>query len=194
MTTKRVLVFKSSPREKGNSSTLAEEVARGAREAGAEVETFSLHKLNIQPCSGCDACQRAGGGGHCNIDDDMQALYPKLTGADTIVIASPVYWFTFCAQAKLFIDRWYALERPQGSTLRGKEFALVLAYGDDDAFASGGLNAVHTFQDMCRYLRGPVAGIVHGTASDLGDAQKQPQLMERAYQLGKKVGGQTDAA
>lgn len=188
MNPKRVLIFKSSAREKGNSSTLADLVARGAREAGAEVETFSLHKLNIQACTGCDACQRAGGGGNCNIDDDMRALYPKLTGADTIVIASPVYWFTLCAQAKLFIDRWYALESPLGSTLRGKEFALVLAYGDDDAFNSGGINAIHTFQDMCRYLHGKVAGIVHGTASNLGDAQKQPELMERAFKLGKKVG------
>jgi multimeric flavodoxin WrbA len=188
MSPKRVVIFKGSHREKGNSSTLAEQVALGAREAGAEVETISLHKLNIQACTGCDACQRAGGGGHCNIDDDMEALYPKLNSADVIVLSSPIYWFTLSAQTKLFIDRWYALERPQGSTLRGKQFALVLAYGDDDAFNSGGINAVHTFQDMCRYLRGPIVGIVHGTASDLGDAQKQPELMERAYQLGKKAG------
>ena len=188
MHTKRILIFKGSPREKGNSSTLAEQVALGARQAGAEVETFSLQRLNIQPCNGCDACQRAGGNGHCIIDDDMQALYPKLASADTIVIASPVYWFSLCAQTKTLIDRWYALESPQGSALRGKEFALVLAYGDDDAFASGGINAIRTFQDMCRYLRGTVAGIVHGTASAMGDVQKQPELMERAHALGKKVG------
>ena len=188
MTAKRVLIFKGSPREKGNSSTLAEQVALGAREAGAEVETISLHKLNIQPCTGCDACQRAGGDGHCNIDDDMQALYPKLTGADLIVISSPVYWFTLSAQAKLFIDRWYALEGPGGSTLRGKDFALVLAYGDTDPYTSGGINAIHTFQDMCRYLRGNVAGIVYGSAFNLGDVQKQPELMERAYELGRKAG------
>ena len=188
MTPKRILICKGSPREKGNSSALADQVARGAREAGAEVETISLHKLNIQPCTGCDACQRAGGGGHCNIDDDMQALYPKLTGADAIVISSPVYWFSLCAQAKLFIDRWYALESPQGSTLRGKEFALALAYGDTDPYTSGAVNAIHSFEDMCRYLRGRVAGVVYGSASNLGDAAKQPELMERAYALGKKVG------
>ncbi len=188
MTAKRVLICKGSPREKGNSSTLAEQVALGAREAGAEVETISLHKLNIQPCTGCDACQRAGGGGHCNIDDDMEALYPKLTAADLIVISSPVYWFTLSAQAKLFIDRWYALEKPEGSTLRGKDFALVLAYGDTDPYTSGGINAIHTFQDMVRYLRGDVVGIVYGSASNLGDVQKQPELMERAYELGKKAG------
>jgi len=188
MTAKHVLIFKGSPREKGNSSALADQVTLGAREAGAEVEVFSLRKLNIEPCTGCDACQRAGGGGHCNIDDDMQALYPKLSSADAIVVASPIYWFTLNAQTKALIDRWYALERPEGSTLRGKQFGLVLAYGDDDAYASGGINAIHAFQDMCRYLRANLIGIVHGTASDVGDAQKQPELMERAYQLGKEAG------
>ena len=54
--------------------------------------------------------------------------------------------------------------------------------------ASGGINAIHAFQDMCRYLRANLIGIVHGTASDVGDAQKQPELMERAYQLGKAAG------
>ena len=42
----------------------------------------------------------------------MQMLYPKLRSADAIVVASPIYWFTLNAQAKLCIDRWYALEGP----------------------------------------------------------------------------------
>ena len=62
------------------------------------------------------------------------------------------------------------------------------AYGDTDPYTSGGINAIHTFQDMCRYLRGNVVGIVYGSASNLGDVQKQPELMERAYELGKKAG------
>jgi multimeric flavodoxin WrbA len=187
MTAKSVLILKGSPRDKGNSSSLADQVALGAREAGAEVEAVALHKLKIEPCTACDACQRAGGGGHCNIDDDMQALYPKLTGADAIVISSPVYWFTLSAQVKLCIDRWYALESPQGNPLCGKDFGLVLAYGDTDAFASGAINAIRAIQDMCRYLRINVVGIVHGSASNIGDVQKQPELMQRAHELGKKI-------
>ena len=186
MTAKSVLILKSSPRDKGNSSILADQVAAGAREAGAEVETVALHKLNIQPCTACDACQRTPG--HCNIDDDMQALYPKLTRADAIVIASPVYWFTLSAQAKLCIDRWYALERAEGSPLRGKDFGLVLAFGDTDPYTSGGINAIHTFQDLCRYLRGNVVGVVYASANNVGDVQKMPDAMQRALELGKKAG------
>ncbi len=188
MSVKYILILKGSPREKGNSSTLADQVAAGASQAGAEVETVSLQKLNIQPCTGCDACQRAGGGGHCNIDDDMEALYPKLVRADAIIVSSPVYWFALSAQTKLCIDRWYALESPKGSALAGTQFGLVLTFGDSDLYTSGGINAVRTFEDICRYLRGTIAGLVYGSASNIGDVKAQPALLEKAYQLGQKVG------
>jgi multimeric flavodoxin WrbA len=190
MSAKYILILKGSPREKGNSSTLAEQVAAGAREAGAEVESVSLHKLNVQPCNACDACQRSPDG-KCTLDDDMQGLYPKLRRADGIVIASPVYWFTLSAQTKLCIDRWYALESPQGSALARKQFGLVLTYGDTDLYTSGGINALRTFEDTIRYLRGTVAGLVYGSAMNPGDVQTQPTLLEKSFQLGQKLGADT---
>jgi multimeric flavodoxin WrbA len=182
---KHVLVFKGSPRQFGNSSTLADHAAEGAKSCGAEVETFSLHTMDIRPCDACDTCQETG---VCVLKDDMQPLYEKLRQADAILIASPIYWFTVSAQTKLFIDRWYALESPQGSALQGKQFGILLTYGDSDPFTSGAINAIRTFQDMVHYLKGNIAGIVYGTAMDVGDVQKQPTLMERAYKLGQKLG------
>jgi multimeric flavodoxin WrbA len=182
---KHILVFKGSPREKGNSSILADQAAAGAKAAGAEVESFNLHNLDIRPCDACDVCQETG---VCILKDDMQALYPKLRGADAIVLASPVYWFTISAQTKLFIDRWYGMESPQGNALRGKQFGILLTYGDTDPYSSGAINAIRTYQDMFRYLGANIAGIVYGTAMDVGDVQQQPELMERAYKLGEKLG------
>ncbi len=100
--TKRILILKGSPREKGNSSVLAEQVSAGAQEAGADVESIYLHSLDIRAC---DACEECAGTGMCVIKDDMQSLYPKIANADAIVLASPVYWFTISAQLKLCIDR-----------------------------------------------------------------------------------------
>ena len=182
---KHVLVFKGSPREQGNSSTLAEKAAEGARAAGAEVKSYSLHVMDIRPCDGCDTCQETG---VCVLKDDMQMLYPKLQEADAIVIASPIYWFTMNAQTKLFIDRWYALNSAQGNALRGKKFGILLTYGDDDPYSSGAINAMRTFQDMMRFIGAEISGMVYGTAMDIGDAQKQPELMTRAYKLGELLG------
>jgi multimeric flavodoxin WrbA len=183
---KTVLILKGSPRERGNSSVLADQVAAGAKSAGAEVESIYLHGLDIRPCDACDLCEHQGAG--CIIDDDMQALYPKLETADAIVLASPVYWFTFSAQMKLCIDRWYAFQSSEWREMQGKQFALVLTYGDNDLYTSGGINAIYTFETMCRFLKSEVVGMVYGTMSHVGDAEKQPELMEQAYQLGQKLG------
>jgi multimeric flavodoxin WrbA len=190
MTAKHILVLTGSPRENGNSSLLADQIIAGARAAGAEVEAFFLQSMNIHPCDACGACQ-ATGDGSCTIEDDMQTLYPKLSRTDAIVIASPIYWFTMSAQTKLCIDRWYAFDGPQGNALSGKQFAIALSYGDTDPVTSGAINAIRTFQDMCRYIKAGIVGMVYGSASGAGDIARETALMERAYELGEKLGAAT---
>lgn len=181
---KKILILKGSPRQRGNSSVLADQVRAGAEGAGAEVESVYLHGLDIQPCDGCYFCE---GSGICAIEDDMQSLYPKLRQADALVIASPVYWFTFSAQVKLCIDRWLALETPKGSQLRGKQVGIVLTYGDSDLHTSGGINAIHTFQSMFDYIGAEIVGYVHGTGNRAGEVRDQPELMDGAFKLGQQL-------
>ncbi len=180
-----ILILKGSPRANGNSTTLADQVAMGAKESGAQVDSFYLHSMDIQPCDACNECYETDG--VCIIKDDMQTLYPKLRQADTIVLASPIYWFTISAQLKLCIDRWYAFEADSSKPMHGKKIGIVLAYGDTNLETSGGINAIHTFESMFRYLHGEIIGVVHGTAMDVGDVEKQPNLMEKAYKLGQKL-------
>jgi multimeric flavodoxin WrbA len=187
MSPNKKLVLKCSPPEKGNSAVLADQVGAGATAAGAEVESFVLQSMKIEPCSACKACHE-NPGNNCNIEDDMQILYPKLRLADTIVVATPIYWFTMSAQTQLCIDRWYALETRQGNLLRSKQFGILLTYGDTDLYTSGGINAIHTFESMFRYMKAEMVGIVHGSAMEVGDAEKQPALMDKAYQLGRRLG------
>ena len=177
-----ILILKSSPRENGNSNTLADQVAKGAREKGALVESLSLHGMDIKPCDACDICLETG---ECILEDDMEKVYPLLQKANVIVLSTPVYLFTISAQAKLCIDRWYAL--PDGS-FKDKKFGVVLTYGDTDLYNSGGINAIHTFESMFRYLGADFAGLVHGSAYEIGEAEEQPDLMDKAYQLGLNLG------
>ncbi|MDH4223837.1 MAG: flavodoxin family protein [candidate division Zixibacteria bacterium] len=186
MSSKHVLILKGSPREDGNSSTLADRVAAGSSDSGAEVETFILHNMNILPCDACDTCQGSREA-DCIIQDDMQILYPKLFQASAIVIASPVYLFNVNAQTKLCIDRWHAFKTPKGNLLEGKKIGIILTYGDTDPFKSGAINAIRAFQDMFRYIKAEIVDTVHGTALNLGDVQNKPDLMERAYKLGKRL-------
>jgi multimeric flavodoxin WrbA len=183
---RKVMIAVGSPRKRGNSSTLAAQVAGGAKAGGAEVETVYLHGMNIKPCTACGGCRKKV---HvdCVIKDDMQRLYPKLRSADVIVIASPIYWFTFSAQTKLFMDRWYGLGGNDGYALAGKEFAVLLSYADADPFLSGAVNALHTLQDAVKFLEAELVGMVYGSASDAGEIKKNKALMKEAYDLGFKL-------
>jgi multimeric flavodoxin WrbA len=48
-----VLVLLGSPRKRGNSAVLAEQIARGAKGKGPTVSMVYLHGLRIQACQGC---------------------------------------------------------------------------------------------------------------------------------------------
>jgi multimeric flavodoxin WrbA len=185
---RRIVVLLGSPRRKGNSAKLAEYLSKGAKSKGAKVASFYLNGMNIKPCQGCRRCQKENAKG-CVIKDDMQILYPKLKEADAVVIASPIYWFNISAQTKLFIDRCYAIGVGDRNVFTGKRFAFLLSYADVDPFSSGAVNALRSFQDMCKYLGVEVVGMVYGSGDEPGEVEKNRGLMKEAYRLGCQLSG-----
>ena len=183
---KKVLIMLGSPRKKGNSATLAEQIALGAQSAGAEVESLFLHEMNIQPCQSCYACQTPDSQG-CAIDDAMQPVYGKLIESYAWVIAGPVYWFTMSAQTKVFMDRCFALTAYDKNGFKDKRIGIAMAYGDSDPFNSGCVNALRSFQDAYNYVGAKLVGMVYGSALGAGDIAANEALMEEAKKLGKKL-------
>ena len=184
----KILVVQGSPRKKGNSIALAEQIAKGAESVGAAAERIYLHDKNISPCQACYACQRPDSSG-CAIDDEMQPIYKKLIDADCWIIASPVYWFTMSAQTKLFMDRCFALQAYKKDAFAGKRIAIAMSYGDTDTFNSGCVNALRTFQDAFRYVGANMVGMVYGSAEKPGEIKSTQSLRDQAEALGKKLGG-----
>lgn len=183
---KKILVILGSPRKKGNSTTLAEGIIKGAEAAGAAVERIFLHGLNIAPCQACYACRKPKSRS-CAIDDDMQFIYQKLVEADAWVIASPVYWFTMSAQTKLFMDRCFALFNIKKEALAGKNIAVAMSYADADPFISGCVNALRTFQDAFAYVGANIVGMVYGSADKPGEIKSNQALMAEAEALGQQL-------
>jgi len=182
----KILIVLGSPRKKGNSATLAGKVSEGAQANGAVVETVYLNALKIKPCQGCQKCQEVDSDG-CIIKDDMNQLYPLLMKSNSIVIASPIYWFNISAQSKIFIDRLYAVGVGQNNIFGGKNFGIVLSFADFDVFDSGAVNVLRSFQDMCRYIGATIEGMVYGHADIAGEIKENKQIMEKAYLLGKHL-------
>lgn len=180
----KLVILEGSPRRRGNSTTLAQQAAIGARESGAEVRNFYLQKMKIEPCKACEKCHETG---ICGIHDDMQVLGTEIKNADALLLSSPVYWFTYSAQLKACIDRWYAIWNGDHAFLKGKPVGVILAYGDTDEYTSGAINAINTFNSMFSFLKANFIGYVHGSLMDIGDASKNLDLMQQSFTLGQNL-------
>lgn len=111
----KVLVITSNPKKKGALASLTGEAARGARDAGAQVEEIRLADSDIRYCRFCMTCFRDDSSpiGRCVQDDDMRVILGKLKEADGFIMASPVSSGHANAQFKTFIERCcYTAGRP----------------------------------------------------------------------------------
>lgn len=183
---RRVLILASSPRSNGNSTILALKAAEGVEAEGGEANVVRISNLKIAPCNACDSCITKPEAG-CVIKDDMQPLYRKIREANGIIFATPVYWFNISAQMKLLIDRAYAIQGKGYWAFTGKDVGVILTYGDEDVFASGGINALRSFQDIFAYSKANLVGTVYGSADKAGDIQTNGRLLQKACDLGKKL-------
>ncbi len=183
MRNSNVLIVNGSPRKKGNCHYLISSLIEGIKENNGTFDLINLQELKISPCDACESCIRNKPKG-CIKHDDMTELYSKIENSDSIVFASPTYWFNVSAQTKLFIDRLYAIHE---SGLNEKNIGVILTYGDEDVFSSGGVNALRSFQDICNYVNARLVGIVHASADKAGEIQNNPAKLKEAYNLGKEI-------
>lgn len=177
---KKVLIISASPRKGGNSDTLCDEFARGAQESGHQVEKIRLEELHIDYCSACYACKKIG---HCVKQDDMMQVIEKMREAKAIVLATPVYFYTMCAQMKTMIDR--TLGGAQQPGLENKEFYLIATAADGKAGMERTIDGLRGYLECLPGAK--EMGVIYGAGAwQLGDIQRNPAMQE-AYQMGKNM-------
>ena len=177
---KNVLIISSSPRKGGNSETLAASFARGAQEAGHQVETVYLREKQLGFCRGCFACLKIG---HCVINDDAVEIAARMHDADVLVFATPVYYYSVSGQLKTMLDR--------ANPLYDTDYAFTKAY----LLATAAEDTPETFEGTEKAVQGWVdcfphctlAGTVYaGGVNELGEISGRPAL-EQAYQMGREI-------
>jgi len=100
----KVVAVNGSPRmEKGYTAMVLTAFLEGMKEAGIHVELFYTRQLNVKPCTGEFQCWY-NKSGECYIQDSMQMIYPKLSEADLLVLATPVY-IPLSGEMQNFINR-----------------------------------------------------------------------------------------
>ena len=186
----KTLGISSSPRVHGNSDLLLREALSGAESAGSNTEYIHLSDYDIAPCIECNACYSRG---ECKIQDDFQQLLKKILDSDRLIFATPVFFMTVCAQAKMLIDRsqclWaykYVLNKQLFKPERDRR-AMVIAVGGSKSkkqFESIRLTMKSYFDVIdINYS----FNLFINKVDDFGEIHKHPSALREAFRLGKEL-------
>ena len=164
---KKVLIISSSPRKGGNSDTLCDKFMEGAKSAGNEVEKISLREKKINYCTGCGFCN-TNDNTACSQKDDASEILDKMVEADVIVLATPVYFYTMCAQLKTLIDRCCA----RYTHIENKEFYFIMTAADLSSHAMDRVLAEFDGLMACLPGANPMGAVVATGVWQKGEVDK----------------------
>jgi putative NADPH-quinone reductase len=189
----KIIGLLGSPLPEGNTAQLLDRALKGAEDAGCEVEKIVVVNLDFQACQEMMFCKE-----HetCILDDDMQAMYPKLRGMDGLIVATPVMTMGIPGKLKSFIDRFqvffmakYVRKKPLISKEKKRErkglFICISGMNIPEVFVGAKLT-VKAFFDIidCQYSD----ELLISDMDTIKDIQAQPALLEAAYKKGFALG------
>lgn len=181
-----VLGINGSPRIGGNTDILLDKALQGAESKGGKTEKVILNNLKLAPCQ---ECEKVLDDGTCIVKDDFQELYKKITEADAVILASPIFFGSLSAQTKIMIDRFqcywrykYMLKKPTPGKI--KPGMLILAEASQrESFLDNAKSIVRNFfatigaaykeELFCPGLEGK------------GDVLKHADFLDKSFESGK---------
>lgn len=178
----------AGPRKGQVTDRMLDEVLRGLKERGAEVNKACLYDLNIKPCLGCYGCRETQ---ECIIDDDFKKVSKELLEADVLVFASPVYVGNVTSVAKAFFDRGISMFKmtnfgPKWLHVKPRKFVLITSCFAPFPFSHllgvvpGCFRAMKLFFGM---MKGDIKTIFATGRLDF-DSKKFKSILKKAYNLG----------
>lgn len=115
----KILVLNGSPHLKGNTTAMVDSFLAGARKAGNETTIYNVAFMNIHDSIGQ----------HDDlIHDDMSQIAKSLISSDYVILASPLYFFSFTGYLKNVIDRFASLK-----DVANKKLLVFVSMGSDNS-------------------------------------------------------------
>lgn len=104
---KKIYIINGSKRKNRNTDKMCKSFAEGVKNAGGEAEIIYLYDLDFKGCHSCFACKLLGGAnyGKCAYPDELKGILEKVSTADGVVFASPVYFGDVSGIMKMFMER-----------------------------------------------------------------------------------------
>ena len=101
----KILFMNFSPNKEGNTFSIGKKLLEGKDYDAVQMSDYKISQY-----------------GQVFADDQIKEVFDKIKEYDTLVIGSPVYWYTVSGLLKTFIDRLYML--PEAEVLNGKNLYL----------------------------------------------------------------------
>ncbi|MCG2712525.1 MAG: flavodoxin family protein [Candidatus Omnitrophica bacterium] len=184
----QILGIMASPRKGGNADILLEEVLKAARQSQAITEKIIINDLSFIPCQACEDTREDG---RCKIEDDFQKIYEAVLRADSIVVASPIYFGSISAQLKMLIDRFqcywrakYVTKTIDEALMKQGGFICVQA-SSENIFFDNARSIMKNFFNTAgiEYCR----EIFCSGLEKKGSVKEKPDYMEKAAAMGEKL-------
>ena len=145
----KLLIISGNPKTDGLCSSIMEQVQRGAKDGGAQVDVLTTAEM--------DRCRVCGNGwGTCREKhrcafgkdgfDDAQILVRE---ADQICLITPVYWHEMAEGLKCFLDRLRRCEFGEAGALSGKQVLLIASPGGT---GNGMISCFAQMERFCRHM------------------------------------------
>jgi multimeric flavodoxin WrbA len=152
------LIILGSSRTSGDTAKIVHKIARQAQWDVIDLNAFDISYYDYQ---------------HLNREDDFLPLMRKvLEKYDTLVFATPVYWYSMSGIMKVFFDRitdLLTIEKDLGRKLRGKNMAVLSS--------SNGNNLEEyfwmPFRESADYLGMQYLGDAHFYAPEIDNSQEK---------------------
>jgi multimeric flavodoxin WrbA len=179
-----IAVIYGSTRKNGNTEELTEIAIQDL-----EVEKIYLRNYEIKPIHD----QRHVDSGFSPVEDDYDYLIDRMMNHDTLIFATPIYWYSMSGLMKNFVDRWSQTMRdpkfPGFKEQLGTKKAYVIAVGGDNPRLKG-LPLIQQFNYTFEFMGISFEGYVLGKASRPGDILNDQVAFAIATDLNFKLKNQ----
>lgn len=104
---KKVFIMNGSPRENWNTAKMCKSFSDGLQTKGIETEIVNLYDIDFKGCRSCFACKLNGGKNfsRCAYPDELTSVLDKISHADGLVVASPIYFGDVTGVVRCFTER-----------------------------------------------------------------------------------------
>ena len=181
----KVVAFNGSPNKNGNTWHAIKMVTDELEKEGIATEIIHVGNKAVRGCLACGQCVKKKNEQCIHSEDPVNEWIGLMKEADGILIGSPVHYSAIAGTMKSFLDRAFYVSGVNGSLLRHKVGASVVAVR-----RSGGLPTFNQLNNFLCYSEMLLPSsnywnVIHGTRP--GEATQDEEGKQIMRTLGKNM-------